>query len=402
MADRKLLERTDVVGLERVVPEVSTLARPEPGPLLAARHEIARNTGIREIFSQARREKWPTDKLVYHLTPELGLKLIGTPEQIDSVARYLADEYEQIGDAVLVCSSVTGKAFARISDEDFIQPAPRPRDDGRMITPPKELRPDLHGFLVQWVFDEEREKRITEALALRIHQTELQKQEGDPRLLPLTRAGRSMLVNTLREALPTLLRASLGPGRAFLDRFAILDEPPKDAELSLIEKRFACYFVESSLADPTTFNLKYDRLQAMFAQVRAGWVRDFALNLAIEAQTHAAVQVTLQWNPAEPMHDVLNLPQDLWVCDPCFMKYFGFAECQEAIPFPVAGSPFVGLQGKVGAIVPKSYRCESREVFDRWETAAEVKYELYVDWHRIAHVDWLGLPLREVQAEVVR
>lgn len=388
-------------GLERAVGEVLTLARPEGGPLIAARHEVQRNKRLKAIFTQARQEKWAADKLAEEITPELTDRLEAPPDQVAQVARYLADEYEQIGDTILVCSPTTGKAFARLRDEDIIQPAPVPRESGTMAKPLPRIRPDLHGFLVQWVFDEEREKQITEAIALRSHQTALQQEEGDSRLLPLTRAGRAKLTQNLRQSLPLLLRADSGLLRTFLNHFDILEEPPKDSALWPVEETESRYGVTASLADLKSYNLRYDHHRATLAKVGAGWVRDIATTLALAAREYASVRATVRWPEGSFPPEVFTFSADMWVGTPEFTKALVETGCN-VLWMPVKGIPATGLSGKVGAIVTMDFDCKSREVFDRWETMAVVKYQLWVDWTRVASFDFLGGPVEDFYAEVVR
>jgi len=403
VADKLALLPDVGTGLERLVPEVNTLARPESGPLIAARFEVQRNLAIKTVFAQARREQWPADKLAEAVTPLLGVVLEAPAAQVAQVARYLADEYEQIGDSVLVCSSSTGKAFAKIHDEDIIQPRPVPRENtDKLAQPLPRIRPDLHGFLVQWVFDEEREKVLTAALAERHHQTALQREEGDSRLLPITRSGRAELTQRLKDALPTLLRADHGPGRVFLSCFDILDEPPNDSALWPVEQCSATYGTVASIADLKSFNLKYDREVARLAQVRGGWARDIAMTLALEAQKHAAVKATIKWGTEFPIRDILALPHETWIGPPEFTQALVASGSLEVFHMVVAGAPVTGLQGKVGAIVLKGSDCKSREIFDRWETAARIEYELWVDWFRVASLKFIDMPQPEVIVEVVR
>jgi len=388
-------------GLERVVPEVKTLARPESTPLIAARFEVQRNLTIKALFTQARQEQWPADRLAEAIAAPLAVKLEAPAAQVAQVARYLADEYEQIGDAVLVCSSVTGKAFARISDEDFIQPAPRPRDDGRMITPPKELRPDLHGFLVQWVFDEEREKRLTEALAKRGHQTQLQREDGDSRLLPVTRAGRAEMVEGLRQALPTLLTASAPNLWGLLTRhFDVLTAVPTDSALWPVEKCESLGHITIPISDPKTFNPRFDRVRAIRLQTAHAWINEICQTLAFHAEQMAAAKADVVWRGSVPP-EIGIVGAETLITSPDFVRA---ARSYAGPLIPALADPVVvGLKGRAGAIVlhEEGYDAKAREVFDRWEIGARLVYSLYVDWTALSHFTLIGLP-SEAVAEVVR
>ncbi len=387
MADNKPILASAGQELERVLPEVKTLARPTKGPLLAARHEIKRSPKLQALFSKARKEHWPATQLAEEAAPVLGALLEGSEAEMREVALYLADEYEQVGDAVLIVSTVTGKAIAKITDADIWQPAKVPRHSGNLAKPLPRLRPDLEGFLVQWVFDQDREQRLLATIAEKVPQTALVREEGDRRLQPLTRAGRASLVQELGDALPTILEAVQGASRAFLDRFELRSEPPTSAKLNPLLKCTAFGRVVTPIADPKTFNLRYDRLGAMAAQMGTSWVREMARTLALGSSENERVRVT--WPFDTP---------GLWVGGPDLAQAFGLHRA-----LVVDGAPATVVRPEAGVIVidSASYACRDRELFDRWEVAAAVEYTLYVNWQNVVTFDIEGLPELSV-AEVVR
>ncbi len=373
--------------LERVLPEVKTLARPVKGPLLAARHEVKRSPKLQALFRAARKERWPAAKLAEDVAPVLENLLEGSPAELREVATYLADEYEQVGDAVLIVSTVTGKAIARITDEDIWQPDPVPRHSGNLVKPLPRLRPDLEGFLVQWVFDEDREQNLLATLSKKGAQTSLTREEGDRRLLPVTRAGRASLAQELGDALPNILGAVQGASRAFLGHFSVLSEHPVETKLSPLVKCTAFGRVVTPIADLSTFNLRYDRLGAMAAQIGTSWVREIARTLAMGTATKERVRVTWPFNTP-----------GFWIGGPDLVQAFGVHRA-----LVVDGAPSTIVRPPAGVIViePSSYACQGREVFDRWEVAAAVEYTLYVNWENVVTFDIEGLPEVAV-AELVR
>ena len=386
-------------GMERVVPDVLTVARPLATPLIAARYEVQRNGKIKEAFLAYRAEPNNLEGLVNAIATELEQKLEAPADQLAQVARYLADEYAQLGDGVLVCSTATGKAFARIRDEDIYQPAPVPRENSdRLVSPLPRLRPDLHGFLIKWVFDEEREKKITIALTARVAQTALQREDGDRRLLPVTREGRKELTQDLKERLPGLLAGVQGKSLEFLRHFEIRETPPENTEgLHALGKRLAVHRIVSPVMDPSTFNLKFDHLTAKGAQLSAYWVRDIASTLAIEAKNLAGTQIDRAW----------RTPLDMGIAGFWF-GHPAFAWCLDGAMAVQGnqgkGAPATCLTGPAGILVidPTGYECKGREVFDRWETAASISYELFVDFSKVVSVTSHDEPDPEVTAEVVR
>lgn len=395
----KLAPFSDVTEIERSIPEVRTLARPTAIPLIAARNEVQRNLTLQRLFKQSREEQWDAAKLAAAIEPELSDRLDdGTPGQAHEVAVYLADEYTQIGNTLLIVSSTTGKAIAQISEDDIWQPPPVPRESGGMATPLPRLRPDLHGFLVQWVFDEEREKRTIADLATRVNQTELLHVEGDRRLWPATKVGRANLTQHLNDRLPTLLQATQGNARVFLDKFEVRMEPSNWSNLEPLIKCTAVSRSVTHIADSLAMNLRYDPLTALGAQVATGWVRDIALSLALAAKDKAYAMVKIEYDRVT--HTEL-FDTDFWLGDPRSLVHV-----QPLVPssLPVVDAPLTGLrQGAVGAIVldPSSYECRSRELFDRWEVVAVVEYTLYVNWVQVMSMELLNLP-QEAHAELVR
>ena len=130
-----------------------------------------------------------------------------------------------------------------------------------------------------------------------------------------------------------------------------------------------------------------------------GWVRDIAKTLAMEARGRAKTEAVLRWS--EHIHEMDALPVDFWFGKPEMMRRL--SEHLKVLWLAIEGAPVTGLQGSVGTIVvdPEDYGCESREVFDRWETATSFGYTLYVDWLKVTSLDFLDVPIPEVAAELV-
>jgi hypothetical protein len=97
------------------------------------------------------------------------------------VAQYLADEYFQLGDAVLICDRTTGKAIARISDADMYQPPDQVRESGNLAKPLPRLNPNLEGFLVSYIFEQERDRQLRADILATLPGTEFLAEHGDPK-----------------------------------------------------------------------------------------------------------------------------------------------------------------------------------------------------------------------------
>lgn len=383
--------------LARLEPQVRTLARPDAGPLLSSRHNIQRSPEAQDLFKRARAESWTAEQLAEQLQPVLQERVEGTNEQIAASARYLADEYLQIGDAVLLISTQTGKAIARVTDEDIWQPEPVPREGGgRMARPLPRLRPELEGFLVEWVFNTSKEEALTASLSRRVTQTDLLRQEGDQRLLPVTKGGRKHIVTRVEEALPTLLGECQGLTKEFLSHFELRSEDPPG-----LEPLLRCVAIARTLTpitDPTTFNLRHDHFTALSSRIPSQWVREFARSLAVAAHQRASAEPISYRNVA--LADLSSA--QFWVAEPDTVQAL-YTKNPSSAAFPVEGAPTTGLNDKVGAIVidPASYACRSREFHSRWEIVAKVEYVLWVDWTKIRTLNLDGVPTSGLSVEVL-
>lgn len=84
-------------------------------------------------------------------------------EDVEETARYIWDEYEQLGRGHFLVSSVTGKVVARVTSSDVYHPAPMIREDeegGPVHLVHKDtvhLLPQIEAYFVHSVFEEARE-----------------------------------------------------------------------------------------------------------------------------------------------------------------------------------------------------------------------------------------------------
>ncbi len=389
-------------ALSVVAPDVLTLARPVPKFLLASRQVVQRSAKLQEAFRRSREEKWPASQLALELEEPLqGLLDTDNPQDVVQVALYLADEYQQMGDTMLLIDRDTGKAIARITDADLWQPDPVPREGGGMAVPLPRLRPELEAFLVLWHFEKGREEKLLAEITPTLHQTDLLKQEGDPRLLPVTRAGRAHIVDQLREQLPRLLLMASGPVGAFLNRFELRgNDPPEGHSYEPLLRCTAIARSVSGVMDPKTMNLRFNRLGNLCGVIANSWGREIARTLTVAAREH--------FTP-EPRDYTTLTEEELsnasaWVGGPDMIRAMReelFPKHQFALRgdvLPVEHAPLTALLRKpgmcVGAIVinEESYECKGREIHDRWEVGAKIEYTLWLDWSMIQAFDLTNVP----------
>lgn len=383
--------------LAKVNPQVNSLAQPEPGPLLAARQNIKRLPDAQAVFSKAREEDWTADQLTEALKPILEEHVeADTPFAIEHVARYLADEYFQIGDGILIVSTETGKAIAKVTEEDIWVPPPVPREGGGMAQPLPRLRPELEGLLVEWTFNQDRERRLAAVLARRSHQTALLREEGDRRLLPVTRAGRKRIVEAIEALLPDLLPGQCqGLCREYLSHFEFRTDEPKG-----LKSLLRCVGIAKSVVpvhDPRGLNLRHDHYTAAAARITAQWTRDIARGVAVLARQEHQPQ-PIGYRDLKPE----NVQGLFWTAEPNVVELL-YKTAPGVSALPVDASPPTGFSGTVGAIVldPDSYSCAGREFHDRWEIMAKFEYTVWIDWAKVRSLAIDDAPISGLSVEVI-
>lgn len=382
--------------LAKVDPQVSSLARPESGPLLAARQNIKRQPDAQAIFAKSREENWNADQLAEALQPVLELHVEGDSAAIAQVARYLADEYFQIGDGILIISTETGKAIAKITEDDIWVPPPVPREGGGMVQPLPRLRPELEGLLVEWVFNRGREQALAATLARRSHQTALLREEGDRRLLPVTKAGRRQIVDAISDALRELLPGQCqGLSREFLSHFEFRQDDPED-----LKPLLRCVGLSKSLIplqDPRGLNLRHDHFTAVTARIASQWTREIARSVAVFARQELQPR-PMAYRDLKPE----NVQGAFWTGEPNTVELF-HKTSPGVSALPVDGAPPTGFSGIVGAIVidPASYKCSTREFHDRWEIMAKFEYTVWIDWAKVRSLVIDDVPMSGLSVEVL-
>lgn len=354
-------------SLTRLAPEVRTLARPSSKPLLAARGVVQRDPDVQVAFVRAKAEGWDAQRLADEVGARLEESVEGAPEEVREAALYLADEYLQEGDGILLVSRESGKVMARITEEDVWRPSPVRREDGSLAEPLPRLRPDLEGFLVGWVFDRAREEEATRALVPWAAGTSTAK--------ALTYGGRKDLVGTLRGRLPALLGEVKGGPRSFLDAFRIVGDDVPVEGLTPLPRLTAVARTRAPLSDLRATNFRYDVLASQTATIPSLWVTEIARAFSMGCPNPRELRASdFDWR--------VLAEAPYWVGS----GTVGDLALRTGCPAFLTDAPTsVGIRGNpVGVlqIHEEGYKIASREVFDRWEVVATLEYTLWVDWTR--------------------
>jgi len=365
----------------KVEVEVLSRANPEVALLRLARVVVQQSPEVRAVFDASREDKSMGRKgqVNRKLLTERLKDHFPLDEGIGEVASYLADEYEQIGDGILLVSSETGRAIARLTEEDFYMPAPVPRESGNMVQPGVKIRPEIEGFIVHWQFETTREREVRERMLSRVNQSELLREEGDRRVLSLSRGGRRNLAAQVQEALPQLLQGATGIAGDFLVFFAP-GKPPSGEGLDPI-KLEARSSVRRPVQDALTSNLKHDVLASTLASVATGWVRDMAGQLLTRGRSRLGDAVV----PYMTLDMVVeNRKRGFWVAESSLALALQRLGCR-ALPVQGPSSFALFFRGPVGFLeLPEGQSgVHSREMHDRWTLESMVEATLWVDWGRI-------------------
>jgi hypothetical protein len=362
-------------GIVKFSPSVLSKANPQGGLLLRVRASVQQNEALREVVSTVK----GADEMASRLEAAL-LPLFPNDDlnEIAAAARYLADEHSQIGSGILLINRHTGKAIAKLSEEDLYKPAPVPREDGRMVERPLTIRPDIEAFMVQWHFDRDREQGIQKEALQRIPQTDLVRHEGDRRALIYTTGGRKILLEMIQQSLAGLFDENPFKGA--------LEVTVGASSKTLHFKAFAR--VSIPMVDLKHRNTHQDVLKSAQSGIRSQWSREIGRVVSLEVRSNVPeTETTFQL-----MEDIV-----LWVAGPTTawrLKSTGNA-C-----LAVEGAKTTGF-GKGSGFVyidPTSFEVQARELFDRWEVVAAMQFSLDVDWSLVRAFDFTDV-LESFEAE---
>jgi len=378
--------------LARIEVEVDSLAKPTSDSLMAARTAIRVRPELQKLFQQAKAEGWPSEKLADALHVRLPEYVIET-ENLWETALYLADEFMQHGDKILLVSRETGMAICEITDDDMYQPEPVLRESGNLAQPLPRLKPHLEGTIVQWQHEKKRDEQIVQKLAERLPQSELQIQEGDNRLLRATRSGRKKIVEMLRDELDQLIPPETGIVRDFFDLFLFCTpELPEctDYEKCGTFKNRAT--VATPITDALSSNLRHDPYTLLKQQITAQWARSIGRIMAEEACSRCEqIDASI----------LDSLPNSFWLAEPNVAMAL---TSQRVLPIQDIKTVLLHSWLKPVACIhvhPHSYDCQSRELLSRWEVAAEFEYTLYVRPIALSVYNLKDVPGPELVAEVI-
>lgn len=385
--------------------EVSVLSKadPLPGLLRVARVIAQREPSVRNVFSTARTEGWSSERLAVALleafTPFF-MDGAGSedPDNVKAVATYLADEYMQIGDSILLISSETGRALAKLRDEDFYQPVPVPREGGGMVERNKAVRPEVEAFIVQWTFDRAYEQETERALLAKLPRTQLLREAGDRRVLFSTRKGRHVLAETIRDTLPSILPEHCkGSTRALFKYIQLTKEAPTDPRftcLGQVESRATATY---PLQDRKAKNLRHDVLTAILSTTASGWARGIASHILLCSKDIPAQGAAVSFLQVETQIG-------LWVCSPnAAMALATSNPAVDVLPVGLSDNFVLGFTEPAGylRIDEESYKIQSREVFDRWEVVTAFTATVWVDWSKARSYELEDVPMTGIAVEIV-
>jgi hypothetical protein len=341
---------------------VLSRADPDSGVLRRVREKIQQNSNLSNLFANRNVDVSELTKL---LTEELPLD-----EGVGEVAQYLADEYAQLGDGILMISTETGRAIAKLTEEDFYQPAAVPREDGRMVERPPAIKPEVESFISMWRFEDQFEQRVRERILSRITQTEGLREKGDPRLLATSRGGRRELAGRIEQSIPSLFENPKGVVGDFLQYFPIGTRPESEQGYTRIRVNPSSIHRKST-QDPLAINLKYDPVTATMAVIATSWVRVLASSI-LESR-----DLSPRLTPLEEA--VRGRTDGLWIAEPNLATALQKNGCRTlAVPGPEYLAIHVLAPAGILEMPLLEFGIHSREMHGRWTVEAVTEATLWL------------------------
>lgn len=315
-------------------------------------------------------------------------------EDVLDVARYLADEYRQLGsEAILLTSQETGRVIARLTEKDLYQPMPVTRETGQVVVRPRAIRPEVEALIVQYEFDSAFEKKNKSEFLEKMKEKGITLASDDPRLLMLSRIGRRQILSQLQEALPQVLKEYCrGSIKKVLDYFTVVEEP-------IEEPRYLSFKVEpkttstSPLQDLTSNNVHYDLWSSLLFTTATGWVREIVGSMAMALEKSSLVPEI-----AYPLPRLAEeLGQGMWLCSPNAYHHLRSLNSDAVIvPVPQIQSDdlAISLREHVGYLYvdPASYKASEREALSRWTLSSKFHGQVWVKSDKVTFVRLFGVP----------
>lgn len=355
--------------------EVVSSANPDSSLLRSIRQVIPQNDQIRQIFIDAQTDPDGPNKVDRQRLLGL-LHEIYPHDEIGDVAEYLADEFEQIGDGILLISSDTGRAVAKVSEQSLYEASPVPRESGNMVERGVMIRPDVEAFLSYWSFENEREHNVRSQAIARLNQTDLQREEGDRRTLILSKEGRRTIAQEVQNSIGDAFKNPNGPAQSLLDYFPIGKASFPFPNPCVPIKIIPWSRIRRRVQDQLTVNPKYDALTATLASVTSSWTRSIVSTLLQEASLRE-----LEW-PQGSLDAVLEEHSGgRWFAEPNLARALLDRGCRV---FAANGPPNLALhmfrEAGYLELVEDKIGTNHRELHDRWTIESATEVILHVCW----------------------
>ena len=375
--------------------QASALAKISTENLRAARITVSCSPEVQSLFDQAATENWSTEQLTRALNETLPDYMLDH-EAVPEVAHYLAQEFALRDKThTLLVSAETGQVVGQIPPDAIYQPGPVERENldqqgeqlagSKFAIPLARIKPEVEAAIIQSQVTRGQEQRVVKVLRERARSTELQTQDGDPRLLVSTRSGRVKLADRLRADLPELLIDGPGVVGEFMRQCDV--RPPGDVPDDFHRVRITAH-ASMPLADMLSINLQHDPYTALKERVRSQWARNLARQVALLAYCQL---------PQESL-TVAEAPEGFLICEPdvtmALQEKGRSSLAVETTPSCVLLTPclYLGVD---------TYVCEGIERSGRWEVAAGFDVELHVNLKAVKSLKFTDVPVSGLSVEVV-
>lgn len=257
--------------------------------------ELLTDQSYKSLFESARIERWSVNRLTSILTERLASAIEVDRQELTEAARYIADEFVNLGsDVIVVTDKSTGKQLATFGEEAIWLPPMTTRESGNIVQPLPRLHPEIESKLIADIHKQEHENDIMLEKSTSLVQTQLQKDESDSRLAIYTKEGRKSLIDWLRQrivgerSIYAMLRHIFGGTLAI---GPLADVEGQDVEIELEGK--------IKIEDLKSINSNFDFCAAMERSLAVSMVHQIVRNMTKRASSTSTVLVR-ELEPIKP------------------------------------------------------------------------------------------------------
>ena len=244
-----------------------------------------------------------------------------------------------------------------------------------MVERSPTIKPEVESFISMWRFEDQLEHRVRERVLSRITQTEGLRENGDPRLMVLSRGGRREIAGKIEQAIPTIFDSPKGIVEDFLQYFPIGNRPNQENEYERVQVHPSSLH-RRSIQDPLALNLKYDPVSSTTAVIATSWIRSLALAI-LESRSLCPQKSSLE-------EAIQGKTDGLWIAEANLAAALQKRGCRFlAVPGPEHLAIYVHTPAGILELPLLEFGIHSRDLHGRWTVETVTEATLWLNFGRI-------------------